>query len=321
MLTNRFAGWESAIRVRFLHAHVRARLLGSPHYDVSAYGVPINQEDLQVTLTVFSCTVFYSACFVNVLTVPAADNVIYGLEKLGFFIRDEEKEDYIHAWRYVGYLMVCSAVGRVLLAHKVAQGVMEQHNPLTSLVQAKAALESLVVHQVQPNFVSVQLSHHNLHAEAWQFPLYWSFGACAQYVCAITSVLVADICNLRFTRILTGDELADELLLPKSLLYNVSLRVLFRVASVIHWALPDGIFWIVVRVATTLLTSDCRCNRLVSLSRAQEAHFGWSWRAYIVQLPAICGRNRGCWSEAHAHTTTHCHAVFASLGVRATSDS
>jgi hypothetical protein len=49
-------GFRSAIRVRFLHARVRAHLTRSAvKYSIERDGVPINQEDLQVTQLAFSC--------------------------------------------------------------------------------------------------------------------------------------------------------------------------------------------------------------------------------------------------------------------------
>lgn len=39
-------GWASVVRVRFLHAKVRQRLLALEAWDEPAWGVPINQEDM-----------------------------------------------------------------------------------------------------------------------------------------------------------------------------------------------------------------------------------------------------------------------------------
>lgn len=59
-------GWETVLRVRFLHAKVRRRLLAhgaAPQgealrgWESATYGVPINQEDLAVTLLAFSLNV------------------------------------------------------------------------------------------------------------------------------------------------------------------------------------------------------------------------------------------------------------------------
>lgn len=50
------SGWKSIIRVRLLHAKIRKRILTLPvdKYDKTKDGVPINQEDLNITLSVFS---------------------------------------------------------------------------------------------------------------------------------------------------------------------------------------------------------------------------------------------------------------------------
>ena len=57
-------GFDSALRVRVLHAKVRRSLLQSksdgqsiPRWDIESNGVPINQEDMAATLLAFSVNV------------------------------------------------------------------------------------------------------------------------------------------------------------------------------------------------------------------------------------------------------------------------
>lgn len=92
-------GWASALRVRALHAKVRRRLLrrqGQHAWDGAALGVPINQEDMAVTLLAFSY------------------NVLMGLELVrGEPLPDDEQAAYLHLWRYIGHLL----------------GVSPEHNP------------------------------------------------------------------------------------------------------------------------------------------------------------------------------------------------
>ena len=86
-LRPRGVGWSSALRVRALHARVRRRLLRSK-WDTNEWGVPINQEDLAVTLLAFST------------------NVINGCEIiLGSAWPAQEQSAYLHLWRYVGWLL------------------------------------------------------------------------------------------------------------------------------------------------------------------------------------------------------------------------
>lgn len=80
-------GWKATIRVRLVHAHVRAALLQSADWDRDYWGVPINQSDSLGTNLLFS-TGLLEGC------------KLWGLR----FTRDEE-EAVIHLWRYVGYLM------------------------------------------------------------------------------------------------------------------------------------------------------------------------------------------------------------------------
>ena len=57
-------------------------------WDCQKYGVPINQEDIAVTLLAFSV------------------NVLYGIElSLGRPLPAQEMADYLHLWRLIGWLM------------------------------------------------------------------------------------------------------------------------------------------------------------------------------------------------------------------------
>jgi hypothetical protein len=80
------AAWKATLRVRLLHARVRASLLARG-WDGARWGVPLNQTDTLGTNLLFS-TGFLEGC------------KQWGLR----FTRDEEEALY-HLWRYVGYLM------------------------------------------------------------------------------------------------------------------------------------------------------------------------------------------------------------------------
>jgi len=79
-------GFKSAVRVRLMHAQVRAMLLKSDKWD-PAWGHPLNQWDSMATILEFS-VIFLS-----------------GLRSLGFLFSKREREAVVHLWRYVGYLM------------------------------------------------------------------------------------------------------------------------------------------------------------------------------------------------------------------------
>lgn len=113
-------GWNSCVNVRFLHGQVRHRLLQRkpPNaWNSEADGVPINMEDNQTTLLAFSI------------------NVLLGGEKMGIHTSRQEKEDYIHMWRWCGQLL----------------GLPDPYNPCTSLEDAFVHLGGLLMHSVDPH--------------------------------------------------------------------------------------------------------------------------------------------------------------------------
>ncbi|KAF9128882.1 hypothetical protein BGW39_004653 [Mortierella sp. 14UC] len=115
--------WESIIQVRFLHASVRARLskisrAHSKYYNIEEHGVPINQEDLLATLFSFSNTMWRVMDY-----------------KMGVHMTTQEREDYLHLWRYIGYMM---GVDDVLGATRTPE-------------RADACLESIVLHLTDPD--------------------------------------------------------------------------------------------------------------------------------------------------------------------------
>ena len=83
----RAPGWRSTLEVRLIHAQVRRLILASGRWDSAAWGLPINQHDQAGTSLLFSLT------------------VIDGLRQLGVRISPDESEDYLHLWRWSGWLM------------------------------------------------------------------------------------------------------------------------------------------------------------------------------------------------------------------------
>ena len=85
-LERRAEGFKSTVRVRVMHAQVRAMLLRSGKWDMG-WGYPLNQWDSMVT------TLEFSVIFLT------------GLRALGFLFTRREREAIVHLWRYVGYLI------------------------------------------------------------------------------------------------------------------------------------------------------------------------------------------------------------------------
>jgi hypothetical protein len=79
-------GFKSCVRVRVMHAHVRAMLLASGKWD-PAWGHPLNQADSMATILEFSSI------------------YLFGLRALGFLFSKREREAIVHLWRYVGHVM------------------------------------------------------------------------------------------------------------------------------------------------------------------------------------------------------------------------
>ncbi|GJJ68132.1 hypothetical protein EMPS_00478 [Entomortierella parvispora] len=115
--------WESIVQVRFLHAGVRARLAKisrahSKYYDMNEHGVPINQEDLLATLFGFS-------------------NIMWRVmeARMDIQMTTQEREDYLHLWRYVGYIM----------------GVDDILGAVRTPDRADACIESITLHLSDPD--------------------------------------------------------------------------------------------------------------------------------------------------------------------------
>lgn len=81
-------GIRSTQKVRMMHASIRQYALhGTAWKDHPEWGAPINQEELAGTLMAFS--------------LVALD----GLAKLGIEVERQDKEDYLHAWKCIGYVL------------------------------------------------------------------------------------------------------------------------------------------------------------------------------------------------------------------------
>jgi hypothetical protein len=80
-------GYASALRVRLVHAHVRAAMNRRRDWDYEAWDRPINQVQTTGTLLLFSLV------------------FVFGTQLLGVRYTERERADILHLWRYVGWLM------------------------------------------------------------------------------------------------------------------------------------------------------------------------------------------------------------------------
>ncbi|KAF1977715.1 hypothetical protein BU23DRAFT_526175 [Bimuria novae-zelandiae CBS 107.79] len=106
----------------------------------------------------------------------------------GIFLREQEKKDYVALWRYIGYIMGTP------------------HEPFETADKAKALMESLLWNEVHPSEMSKVLSNNIIQCLQGQPPTYVS-----------PDMLIAS------ARWLNGNELADELGLPRVSWYYSSL--------------------------------------------------------------------------------------------------
>ncbi|MFD9962564.1 oxygenase MpaB family protein [Amycolatopsis sp. NPDC058986] len=80
-------GYASALRVRLVHAHVRAAMNRRPDWDYEAWDRPVNQVQTAGTLLLFSLV------------------YVFGVQLLGLRYSARERADILHLWRYIGWLM------------------------------------------------------------------------------------------------------------------------------------------------------------------------------------------------------------------------
>jgi hypothetical protein len=75
------------VRVRLMHAQVRAMLRKADYWRMEAWGEPVNQHDMAATILLFSLI------------------FLEGIRKLGIDTSREESESFMHLWRYAGHVM------------------------------------------------------------------------------------------------------------------------------------------------------------------------------------------------------------------------
>ena len=81
-------GWKLTVRLRLVHAQIRRLIAAQPDWDEGAWGVPISAAHLGLANTVFSARVLHYIRRLLLLKISA-----------------EERDGFMHIWRYQGYLM------------------------------------------------------------------------------------------------------------------------------------------------------------------------------------------------------------------------
>jgi hypothetical protein len=80
-------GFAITVKVRVMHAQVRRLIRESGRWKTEKWGEPINQHDMVATALLFSVA------------------VIDGMDKLGYRYSLAQREDLVHLWRYVTYVI------------------------------------------------------------------------------------------------------------------------------------------------------------------------------------------------------------------------
>ncbi|MDE0285465.1 MAG: oxygenase MpaB family protein, partial [Gammaproteobacteria bacterium] len=81
-------GWKLTVRLRLVHAQIRRLIAAQPDWDSDAWGIPISAAHMALANTVFSARVLHYIRRLLLLRISA-----------------EEREGFMHIWRYQGYLM------------------------------------------------------------------------------------------------------------------------------------------------------------------------------------------------------------------------
>ncbi|GAA3533482.1 oxygenase MpaB family protein [Amycolatopsis ultiminotia] len=86
-LAQRGSGYQAALRIRLVHAHVRHAMNNRADWDYESWDRPVNHVQTAGTLLLFSLV------------------YVSGTQLLGLRYSAREKADVLHLWRYLGWLM------------------------------------------------------------------------------------------------------------------------------------------------------------------------------------------------------------------------
>ncbi|MEZ4442008.1 MAG: oxygenase MpaB family protein [Polyangiaceae bacterium] len=163
-------GFAATVRVRLMHAKVRRLLLRDPRWDSGRWGEPINQHDMLGTSLLFS------------------QSFLEGIRQFGFTVTRAEADDYLHLWRYSGYLI----------------GVAPELLPVTE-PDADTFADLILMTQGAPDADSRRLIDALVH-----FPI-----DLAKTEAERRAARYRMAAGYGFCRYLLGDDLADQLDLPR----------------------------------------------------------------------------------------------------------
>ncbi|MDB4835458.1 DUF2236 domain-containing protein [Cyclobacteriaceae bacterium] len=155
-------GLITAKKVRLIHSTIRYYILKNNDWNKEEDGIPINQEDLTGTLLSFSSL------------------IIEGLEQTGINLSQEEKEAYIHVWRYAGYLngiedellptsyQHAVTLQKAILTHQVAYS-LEGKELIDSLIKY---IEYVIPGNLFDGFAIIMVRHYmgDQYADLMQVP-------------------------------------------------------------------------------------------------------------------------------------------------------
>ena len=95
-------GWRMSIRIRLIHAQARRLIRPTPEWDESSYGLPLSAAHMLLGAAAFS------------------GRLMRHVENLGGDFSAEEREGYVHVWRYTAWLM---GIPEEILFHDYASSV------------------------------------------------------------------------------------------------------------------------------------------------------------------------------------------------------
>ncbi|KAF9890523.1 hypothetical protein FE257_005928 [Aspergillus nanangensis] len=148
-------GHLACVRVRMLHSAVRLKILSlveqdPNYYDVSKYGLPVNDLDSFGTIHTFCSTPIW-----------------LGLPRQGIYLSEQEITDYIALWRLVAFYMGAPT------------------EPFESAAKAKASSEILLINEFAPTDTGRALAKNILIGLENTAPAYASKG----YMSALTRLV------------------------------------------------------------------------------------------------------------------------------------
>ena len=80
-------GWRLTLRIRLVHAQVRHLILESDEWDEATFGTPVSAAHVLLGAAAFS------------------GRLMQHVQRLGGGFSDEEREAYVHLWRYIGLVL------------------------------------------------------------------------------------------------------------------------------------------------------------------------------------------------------------------------